>query len=159
MDKNPNEMSFLDHLEDLRWHLIRSCLAILILASGAFIAKDFIFDTIIFGPKKIDFPTYKMFCNLSETFGQGDSFCIKEMPFRIQSRTVAGQFSAHLWTSILAGFIIAFPYVIFEVWKFVSPGLHDNERKNARGFIFISSLLFFILKKVFFAFPFLFAYR
>lgn len=144
MDKNPNEMSFLDHLEDLRWHLIRSCLAILILASGAFIAKDFIFDTIIFGPKKIDFPTYKMFCNLSETFGQGDSFCIKEMPFRIQSRTVAGQFSAHLWTSILAGFIIAFPYVIFEVWKFVSPGLHDNERKNARGFIFISSLLFFI---------------
>ena len=65
------------------------------------------------------------------------------MPFRIQSRTVAGQFSAHLWTSILAGFIIAFPYVIFEFWKFVSPGLHENERKNAKGFIFISSLLFF----------------
>ena len=143
MDKNPNEMSFLDHLEELRWHLIRSCLAIVILASVAFIAKDFIFDTIIFGPKKIDFLTYKWFCHLSETFGQGDSFCISEMPFRIQSRTVAGQFSAHLWTSILAGFIVAFPYVIFEFWKFVSPGLHENERKNARGFIFISSLLFF----------------
>ena len=95
-----------------------------------FIAKDFIFDTIIFGPKKIDFPTYKWFCHLSESFGQGDSFCISEMPFRIQSRTVAGQFSAHLWTSILAGFIVAFPYVILEFWKFVSPGLHENERKN-----------------------------
>ena len=144
MDKNPNEMSFLDHLEELRWHLIRSTLAIVLLASVAFIAKDFIFDTIIFGPKKIDFPTYKWFCNLSKSFGQGDSFCISEMPFRIQSRTVAGQFSAHLWTSILAGFIVAFPYVIFEFWKFVSPGLLENERKNARGFILISSLLFFI---------------
>ena len=137
-------MSFLDHLEDLRWHLIRSCLSILVLASIAFIAKDFIFDTIIFGPKKIDFPTYQWFCNLSRFFGQGDFFCITEMPFRIQSRTVAGQFSAHLWTSILAGFIIAFPYVIFEFWRFVSPGLHDNERKNARGFISIASLLFFV---------------
>ena len=78
--KNPNEMSFLDHLEDLRWHLIRSCLSILILASIAFLVKDFIFDTIIFGPKKIDFPTYRWFCNLSESFGQGDSFCITEMP-------------------------------------------------------------------------------
>ena len=144
MDKNPNEMSFLDHLEELRWHLIRSSLAILVLASAAFIAKDFIFDSIIFGPKKIDFPTYKWFCYLSESFGQGDSFCINEMPFRIQSRTVAGQFSAHLWTSILAGFILAFPYVIFEFWKFVSPGLLENERKNAKGFIFISSILFFI---------------
>ena len=134
----------MDHLEELRWHLIRSCLAILIFATIAFIAKDFIFDTIIFGPKKIDFSTYKLFCQLSKSFGQGDSFCITEMPFRIQSRTVAGQFSAHLWTSILAGFIFAFPYVIFEFWRFVSPGLHENERKNTRGFIFISSLLFFI---------------
>ena len=142
--KNPNEMSFLDHLEDLRWHLIRSCLSILTLASIAFLAKDLIFDTIIFGPKKIDFPTYRWFCTLSESFGQGDSFCITEMPFRIQSRTVAGQFSAHLWTSILAGFILAFPYIIFEFWKFVSPGLHDSERKNARGFISIASLLFFV---------------
>ena len=65
------------------------------------------------------------------------------MPFRIQSRTVAGQFSAHLWTSILAGFIIAFPYVIHEFWRFVSPGLHQNEKKNARWFIFSSSILFF----------------
>ena len=65
------------------------------------------------------------------------------MPFRIQSRTVAGQFSAHLWTSVLAGFIIAFPYVVYEFWKFVSPGLHQNEKKNAKWFIFLSSILFF----------------
>ena len=144
MDKNPNEMSFLGHLEELRWHLIRSCSAIIIMASVAFIGKDFIFDTIIFGPKKIDFLTYKLFCHLSESFGQGDSFCINEMPFRIQSRTVAGQFSAHLWTSVLAGFILAFPYVIFEFWKFISPGLYKKEKDGARGFIFISSTLFFI---------------
>ena len=80
---------------------------------------------------------------LFHNLGQGNSFCIDELPFRIQSRTMAGQFSAHLWTSIFAGFIIAFPYIIFEFWKFISPGLYENERKNAKGFIFIASLLFF----------------
>ena len=113
-------------------------------ASVAFIAKDFIFDTILFGPKKIDFFTYELFCNLSKSLGQGNSLCIDEMPFRIQSRTMSGQFSAHLWTSLTAGFIIAFPYILFEFWRFISPGLHESERKNARGFIFIASILFFI---------------
>ncbi|MGA0415242.1 MAG: twin-arginine translocase subunit TatC [Flavobacteriaceae bacterium] len=142
--KNTYEMSFLDHLEELRWHLIRSTLAILIVASVAFVMKDFIFNYLIFGPKKIDFVTYRWFCSISEALGQGNSFCITEMPFRIQSRTMAGQFSAHLWTSILAGFIVAFPYIIFEFWRFISPGLLDRERKHARGFIFMASLLFFI---------------
>ena len=90
MAENSNEMSFLDHLEELRWHLIRSTLAIVIIASVAFIAKDFIFDTILFGPKKIDFFTYELFCNLSKSLGQGNSLCIDEMPFRIQSRTMSG---------------------------------------------------------------------
>jgi sec-independent protein translocase protein TatC len=139
-----NEMSFLDHLEELRWHLIRSSLAIIILATLAFIAKDFIFDTLIFGPKKADFWTYELFCNISKMMGQGTSFCIQELPFRIQSRAVSGQFSAHLWTSITAGFIIAFPYVLLEFWRFIRPGLHANERKNARGFIFVASILFFM---------------
>ncbi|MDC0917224.1 twin-arginine translocase subunit TatC [Flavobacteriaceae bacterium] len=138
------EMSFLDHLEELRWHLIRSVLAILIIATVAFLFKDFIFDVLLFGPKQKDFITYRWFCSISQTFGQGTSFCIEELPFRIQSRTMAGQFSAHLWTSILAGFIVSFPYIVFEFWKFISPGLYENERKNARGFIFIASLLFFI---------------
>ena len=139
-----NEMSFLDHLEELRWHLIRSSLAIIIVATLAFIAKDFIFDTLIFGPKKADFWTYELFCNISKMMGQGTSFCIQELPFRIQSRAVSGQFSAHLWTSITAGFIIAFPFVLLEFWRFIRPGLHANERKNARGFIFVASILFFV---------------
>ena len=88
MNESSNEMSFLDHLEELRWHLIRSTLAIVIIASVAFIAKDFIFDTILFGPKKIDFFTYELFCQLSQSLGQGNSLCIDEMPFRIQSRTM-----------------------------------------------------------------------
>ena len=137
------EMSFLDHLEDLRWHLIRATLAIVIVAAAAFLAKDFIFDVLLFGPKNPDFPTYKLLCKLATNIGLEDSFCFTEEQFRIQSRTMAGQFSAHIWTSIMAGFIIAFPYVLYEFWKFISPGLHDNERSTSRGFIFIASLLFF----------------
>lgn len=137
------EMSFLDHLEELRWHLIRSTLAVVVLALIAFVFKDFIFDTLIFGPKHPDFPTYRMFCNISRSLGM-DTFCFKEMPFRIQSRTMAGQFSAHMWTSIYAGIIIAFPYILYEFWKFIRPGLKEKERKSSRGFIFVASLLFFL---------------
>ena len=146
MSKTPpkDEMSFLDHLEELRWHLIRSVLAVVIIAVVAFLFKDFIFDVLLFGPKNKDFITYRWFCSISQTLGQGSSFCIEELPFRIQSRTMAGQFSAHLWTSVLAGFILSFPYIIYEFWKFISPGLYEKERKNARGFIFIASILFFI---------------
>ena len=144
MRLDPNEMSFLDHLEDLRWHILRSFIAIFIVGIGAFIFKDFIFDKIIFGPKDINFPTYKILCTISNFIGLDDSFCITELPFRVQSRTVSGQFSAHIWTSIAAGFVIAFPYVLYQFWSFISPGLYQNEKKYARGFIFVSSLLFFI---------------
>lgn len=145
--KNMNsekEMSFLDHLEELRWHLIRSTLAVLLFGTLAFIAKEFIFDVLLFGPKKADFPTYKLLCKIAQTIGFKESFCFTELPFRIQSRTMAGQFSAHIWTSITAGFIIAFPFVLYEFWKFISPGLKIKERKSASGFILIASLLFFI---------------
>ena len=138
------EMSFLDHLEDLRWHLIRSFLSVIILASIAFLAKDFIFNVLIFGPKHSDFPTYKILCEIAQFIGFKDSFCFTELPFRIQSRTMGGQFSAHVWTSITAGFIIAFPYILHEMWKFISPGLKVKERSSAKGFILIASLLFFI---------------
>ncbi|WP_420400316.1 twin-arginine translocase subunit TatC [Flagellimonas sp.] len=141
---NPDEMSFLDHLEELRWHLIRSVAAIVIVACGAFIMKDFIFDTIIFGPKKMDFPTYQFFCKIATFFGMESEFCSDSLPFTIQNRTMAGQFSAHIWTSIWAGFIIAFPYVLWELWRFISPGLHTNERKHSRGFILVASSLFFL---------------
>lgn len=137
------EMSFLDHLEELRWHLVRSTLAVLIVAVLAFIFKRFIFDTLIFGPTRPDFPTYATFCEISRFLGM-DAFCFQEMPFKIQSRTMAGQFSAHMWTSIYAGIILAFPYILYEFWKFISPGLKDNERKSSREFIIIASFLFFL---------------
>lgn len=142
--KNPNEMSFLDHLEELRGHLIKSTLAILAFATIAFLCKEIVFDVLLFGPKNIDFLTYRGLCNLSKALGMDQSLCITEMPFEIQSRTMAGQFSAHIWVSITFGFIIAFPYVIYQFWKFISPGLHSNERKTSRGFIFVASFLFFL---------------
>ncbi|WP_435139120.1 twin-arginine translocase subunit TatC [Formosa sp. A9] len=142
--KNVNEMSFLDHLEELRWHLIRAVVAVFIAAIAAFIAKGFIFDTLIFGPTKPTFFTYDILCSISQSLGLDDSFCFNEAAFEIQSRTMAGQFSAHLWTAVTAGFIIAFPYILYELWRFISPGLHPNERKHSRGFIIISSILFFL---------------
>ncbi len=139
-----DEMSFLDHLEVLRWHLIRSVLAVVIIGTIAFLMKDFVFDTVIFGPKKMDFPTYRVFCDIATYFGFTSAFCADKLPFTIQSRLMSGQFSAHIWTSIWAGFIVGFPYVLYEVWKFISPGLYEKERRNSRGFILIASLLFFM---------------
>jgi sec-independent protein translocase protein TatC len=142
--KNINEMSFLDHLEDLRWHLIRIVIAVLITATGAFLAKSFIFDVVLLGPKQADFFTYELLCKMIKGLGMGDDFCFKELPFRIQSRTMSGQFSSHIWVSITAGFVIAFPYILYELWKFISPALLENERKHSRGFILVASGLFFI---------------
>lgn len=142
--KTPNEMSFLDHLEELRWHLIRSTLAIVIIGIVAFTMSGFIFDSIIFAPSRMDFPTYRFFCKAATFIGIDSDFCADKLPFSIQSRTMGGQFSADIWTSIWAGFIVGFPYVLYEVWKFISPGLYEKERKNSRGFIFIASLLFFM---------------
>jgi len=143
-NKDPNEMSFLDHLEELRWHLIRSTLAVVIIGLAAFLMRGFIFDSVIFGPSRMSFPTYKLFCDIATQIGIDSAFCADSLPFTIQSRTMAGQFSAHIWTSIWAGFIIGFPYILFEVWKFISPGLYEKERKHSRGFIIVASLLFFM---------------
>ncbi|OEK08873.1 twin arginine-targeting protein translocase TatC [Flavivirga aquatica] len=142
--KNINEMSFLDHLEDLRWHLIKICLAVVIVATLAFIFSRFIFNSIIFAPLDMSFPTYEFLCNIAKFIDVDSTFCNETMPAIIQNRTMAGQFSADIWTAILGGFIISFPYVIYQLWRFISPGLHENERKHSRGFIIISSILFFI---------------
>ena len=139
------EMSFLDHLEDLRWHLIRITVSILICGTVAFIFSDFLFEKIIFAPKHMSFPTYQWLCDVSTMVGIEDStFCAAEFPFKIQNPSVSGQFSAAIWTSIYAGFILAFPYIIYQFWKFISPGLHANERRHSRGFILASSFLFFL---------------
>lgn len=144
VDKNPNEMSFLDHLEELRWHLIRSTLAIVIIGCVAFVFSGFVFDSIVFAPSQMDFPTYRFFCKAATFIGVESDFCADKLPFTIQSRTMGGQFSADIWTAIWVGFIVGFPYVLYEMWKFISPGLHPNERKHSRGFILIASALFFM---------------
>ena len=141
--KNLNEMSFLDHLEELRWLLVRSTIAVLILATVTFFISDYIFDVIIFGPIHADFITYRFFCDLSHSLGFADSICVTEMPFIIQNTDMEGQVNVLVWTCILAGFILGFPYILWELWKFISPALYEKERKHAKLFIFVSSLLFF----------------
>ena len=141
-EEEEKEMSFLDHLEALRWHLVRSSAAILIGAILAFIFSDFIFDDVIFGPKKPDFITYRVFCKLSQWIGMGDDFCMTEMPFKIINNEMGGQFSMHMWVSIVVGIVIAFPYIVFEVWRFIKPALYSNERQHAAGGIFYTSVLF-----------------
>ncbi|MBN8566644.1 MAG: twin-arginine translocase subunit TatC [Flavobacteriales bacterium] len=142
---NLKEMSFLDHLEELRWLLVRSTIVILVLATGSFFVSDFIFDYILFGPKSPDFITYRFFCDITQFFGfQDSSICDVKMPFIIQNTDMGGQISFLIWTCITTGFIIGFPFILWEVWKFISPALYENEKKYAKLFIFVSSLLFFI---------------
>ncbi len=140
--KNKEEMSFLDHLEILRWHLIRSGIAILLFSVLAFIFKEIIFDVVLLAPKDPNFLTYRFLCNISQALGLGDALCIKESPFSLMNINMAGQFSAHLLTSFYAGFILAFPYVFWEIWRFVLPALKEKEAKVSRGIVFFSSLLF-----------------
>lgn len=142
--KSLTEMSFMDHLEEVRWLLIRSTIAIVIIASACYFIDDFIFDTVIFGPKSPDFVTYKFFCQLTKYFGVDDKYaCATAFNFTILNTEVGGQFSIYLWTLISAGFILGFPYILYEVWRFISPALYVKERKNAKKFIFVSSILFF----------------
>ena len=129
MAKVEKEMSFLDHVEELRWHLVRSSMAIFFFGIIAFVMKGFIFNTILFAPKDANFLTYRVFCKVSQFFGT-EGLCIEDIPFTFQSLAMAEQFSVHIWTSITVGFILAFPFIIWEVWKFISPGLYEKERKG-----------------------------
>lgn len=144
-----HEMSFLDHLEVLRWHIIRSLLFIIAASSVAFIYKDIIFDKLLFGPKRADFITYRVLCRLSEKLTElfpsmfpDGSICIgQDLPDLINF-TMAGQFTAHIVVSIIAGIVIAFPLIVWEFWRFIKPGLKIKEQRSARGFVFFASLLF-----------------
>jgi sec-independent protein translocase protein TatC len=134
-------MSFLDHLEALRWHLLRAVSAVLVFTVVAFIAKDFVFGVLILGPSKVDFFTYRVLCELGNFLGI-PALCINELPFTLQSRQMTGQFSMHMTASMVVGLIAAFPYLFYEVWKFISPGLYAQERNAARGAVFFVSFLF-----------------
>lgn len=135
------EMSFLEHLEALRWHLVRAISSIMVFAILAFVFKGFIFDTVLLGPKHSDFWTYQMLCKLADRFTIPE-LCIGDLQFDLINISMAGQFTTHIVVSIIAGLVCAFPYVIYEIWSFIKPGLYSEERKSARGMVFYTSFLF-----------------
>jgi len=137
------EMSFLEHLEELRWHLVRSVFAVVILAVVAFIFRRFIFDYILLAPKNPEFFTNRVLCRFAETIGTPE-LCINSTPMQIQNIELAGQFSATIMVSLYAALIVAFPFVVWEMWRFISPALYENERKYARGSVASISIMFFI---------------
>ncbi|MEN9445361.1 MAG: hypothetical protein RIS47_2252 [Bacteroidota bacterium] len=137
------EMSFLDHLEVLRWHIIKSLASIVFFGILAFIFHGIIFDKILLAPKSPDFFTNKLLCDFGKLIGS-ESICINNKPFQIISIEMAGQFSAHISVSIVAGLILAFPYIFWQFWSFVQPALYNTEQRHARGAVFWSSLLFML---------------
>ncbi len=137
------EMTFLGHLEELRWHLIRAILAILVFAILAFVFHDIIFDVIILAPKTADFVTNRLLCELGGIV-HIKKLCINTKPLEIINIKMAGQFSTHIIVSIVAGIFVAFPYVFWEMWRFIEPALYKSEKKYTTGAVFFSSLLFML---------------
>ncbi|OWY25700.1 twin-arginine translocase subunit TatC [Sphingobacteriales bacterium UPWRP_1] len=142
--KSKDDLTFIEHLEELRWHLIRAIVAICIISVAAFILPGVLFDTIIFGPKNDNFLTYRAFCKLSDWLHLGGSLCIKPPKFDVINLEMSGQFVAHIKISFIAGLVVAFPYLFWEIWRFVRPGLYETEVKAMRGVVFVSSVLFLI---------------
>jgi sec-independent protein translocase protein TatC len=137
------EMSFLDHLETLRWHIIKSVISIFVFATLAYIYSDFIWNTIILAPKGHDFWTSRMLIKLGDFFGyKSDGLMSKDLS--LINFNLSGQFMVDIWTAIIAGFIISFPYVMYQFWSFIKPALYENERRHATGAVAIMSGLFFV---------------
>ncbi|HKL07684.1 MAG TPA: twin-arginine translocase subunit TatC [Bacteroidales bacterium] len=136
-------MTFLEHLEQLRWHLIRAFASVIIVAIVAFVFSDIVFNHIILAPKNPDFFTNKILCLLGDKVNIS-KLCINSEPFQIINIKMAGQFTIHITISIFAGIILAFPYIFWEFWNFIKPALYENELKHSRGAVTISSLLFLL---------------
>lgn len=136
MEEPVKEMSFVDHLEELRWHVIRSVIAVVICTIVAFSTMDLIFHHIILAPAKADFWTYRILCKIA------DAMCVQDIEFHLQNRTVAGQFTMHLVASFVTGIIVAFPYIFWELWRFVKPGLHAIEKQYSSGAVIFVTTLF-----------------
>lgn len=141
-DSSEKEMSFIDHLEELRWHVMRSVVAILVLSIVAFLNKRLIFDFFIFGPTRPDFPTNRFFCWMGEKAVWLQGLCVESVEYRFINTDLAGQFMLHIKTSFIVGFILAFPYIFWEFWRFIKPALYKNEVESTRGIVFLTSLLF-----------------
>ncbi|MCU0444585.1 MAG: twin-arginine translocase subunit TatC [Microscillaceae bacterium] len=142
-DLQESEMSFLDHLEILRWHLIRALIAVTLLTMVAFYFGKWIFQNIIFAPKKPDFWTYRQLCSLGKWL-QIDGLCVQTVNFKIQSTALTGQFMMYISACLVMGLILAFPYIFWEIWRFIKPGLYRKEQKAAQGAVFYVSILFML---------------
>ncbi len=142
--KQGSEMSFLGHLEALRWHLVRCAAVIAVLAITAFCFNDFVFDTVIFGPLRQDFISYKVLCALGHKLGAGDVMCLEIRNPHLQTLSASEQFFNHMWISFLVGLILGFPVVLWELWKFIRPALKDKEIGPVKFFVVVASILFLI---------------
>lgn len=141
--RDSDDMSFWEHLEELRWHLIRAIISVVIAAVVAFLAKDFIFDTILLAPREPNFITNLWLSDWAEALDM-PALRINQKPLELQSIQLSGQLGVHLTVSMVAGLIIAFPYVFYQIWSFISPALDRSEKRYANMAIFTVSLLFFI---------------
>lgn len=141
---NEKEMGFLDHLEELRGRLFKSVLAIALGATILFIKKDWLFDTVLFGPRKTDFFSFRMWCKLSELIGAGDRLCVSDIKYELINTSMLGNFTAHIIVSIIGGIIIAFPFLMIQVWGFIKPALKKTEKNSIQGAGAASSVLFFL---------------
>ncbi len=139
--KTNEEMSFLEHLEELRWHLVRASAAVLFGAIFVFINVKFIMDQILFAPKYPGFITNRVFAWVAEKFNSPD-LAINTQPFSIINYDMAGQFSTHLNIAMIGGIILAIPYIFWEFWRFIKPALYEKERKHATGAVIYSTMLF-----------------
>src|SRR5665647_276379 len=136
-------MSFIDHLEVLRWHIVRSAIALVVAAIGIFIFIDWIFDNIIYAPARQDFITYSALCNLGHKLHLGNVLCMPAVKIPLLINTIGGSFTSAINICFMGGLIIAFPYLFWEVWRFVKPALSTKELKYAKGSIGWVSLCFF----------------
>ncbi len=136
------EMTFLEHLEELRWHIIRAFGSIVVFAILAWVYREWIYGKVILGPSKPEFWTYRMMCKLGHMMGT-DGLCVEAINFKLQNIEVGGQFKMALTTAGIVGLLFAFPYAFWEIWRFVKPGLKFSEKKAARGAVFFVTLLFF----------------
>jgi sec-independent protein translocase protein TatC len=134
-------MSFLDHLEALRSHLIRATIAVVVAAITLFCYREFIFDAILFAPKHQDFITYRALCKLSLILNLGDALCISEFGFELINTTLSGQFTMHMWVAFVGGLVVAFPYIAWELWRFIKPALSAKELTYSRGIVFFTSIV------------------
>lgn len=137
-------MSFTDHLEALRWHLVRAVIAWLVASIFTFVFIDWIFDKIIYAPAHSDFITYKLLCDFSHWAGLGESLCMPPIEIKLQGNTISGPFMSAISIAMIGGLIIAFPVLFWELWKFIKPALSQKELKYSRGSIFWVTVCFMI---------------